>query len=334
VLTSVFVTLIGATHALAQQRTLVHETIIAAPVEKVWDAFTEPEEAAKWMAPKATIDWRIGGEYRTSYDPNSTLDDDTTIVNRILAFEPQRMLTMQNVRAPQGLPQAELFQHTWSVIYFESLGPQLTRIRSVGLGYGEGPDWDEIYNLFESHNAVAYDKLKTSLETSPRATAESVLALLQRATGGYWIHESSEPPPSQSSDSASSVFRVRNQFEPGPDGQSIVTRSALGDGQGLQPHGSAIIYREPQTGRVMFLNVDENGATSRGEVRLVGDNTVHWDWNLQTLDGRSQRYDVTTEFRGPDEYVFRLGLVQADGSVEMLRDLTFRRVIELPAEFR
>lgn len=53
---------------MAKQITI--ETIVRAPVEKVWDAYTNPEHITKWNhasddwhSPKATNDLRIGGRF-------------------------------------------------------------------------------------------------------------------------------------------------------------------------------------------------------------------------------------------------------------------------------
>src|SRR5262245_21869116 len=90
-------------------RTLVAEATVSAPVAEVWKAYTTNEGFASWAVAKAEIDLRVGGDMRTHYNPKGVLGDDGTIVNRILAFEPERMLTMQNVKAPKAFKNAELF---------------------------------------------------------------------------------------------------------------------------------------------------------------------------------------------------------------------------------
>src|SRR5690242_9188211 len=93
-------------------RAMECSVVVAAPVADVWKAYTTNDGFASWAVAKADIDLRIGGDMRTHYNPNGVLGDDGTIVNRILAFEPQRMLTIQNTRAPKSFKNAELFQKT------------------------------------------------------------------------------------------------------------------------------------------------------------------------------------------------------------------------------
>jgi uncharacterized protein YndB with AHSA1/START domain len=176
-------------------RTLEHEAIIDAPVADVWDAFTTNDGAETWMVAQAEIDLRVGGDMRTSYNPKSNLNDEFTIVNRIISFEPQRMLSIQNVQAPTGFKHPELFQQTWSVLYFEPLGPKQTHVRIVGLNYGEGADWDVVYGHFKGGNAYVLDKLKqrfapqaeASKTTAADVATSTELAPLSRFVGGQWV---------------------------------------------------------------------------------------------------------------------------------------------------
>ncbi len=134
-------------------RTLVHEAIIDASLDELWQLSTTSEGARLWMAPKVKADFRVGGSYRASYHPESNLDDEHTIINRILTYAPKRMLAIQNVKAPASFGNMERFQQTWSVMYFDEVDAERTRLRMVGLGYGEGPEWDQLYRFFEQGNS-------------------------------------------------------------------------------------------------------------------------------------------------------------------------------------
>lgn len=54
---------------MAESSTVVIERVFEAPVEKVWQAWTDPEWVKKWWGPKdftapvAQIDFRVGGKY-------------------------------------------------------------------------------------------------------------------------------------------------------------------------------------------------------------------------------------------------------------------------------
>lgn len=78
----------------------------------------------------------------------------------ILAYDPERMLTIQNTQAPVGFPHAEGARGTWTVMYFEPLEGDRTRVRFVMLGWAEGPKADAAYAFFERGNAYTLERLK------------------------------------------------------------------------------------------------------------------------------------------------------------------------------
>jgi uncharacterized protein YndB with AHSA1/START domain len=319
-------------------RTLEHQATIDAPIAEVWSAWTTNEGFTSWAVAKAEIDLRIGGEMRTSYNPQSTLDDEHTIINRIISFEPQRMLSIQNVKAPAGFKNAELFQNTWSVIYFDPIVPDRTHLRIVGMGYGEGAEWDDLYSKFKAGNQWTLDKLREKFAPAASAAAaadgaEEVLAVLASMVGGHWVHENTRPD--------GNVFRARVLMELGPDGKSVLSSGWLGDGQGMFAHAATQIWREPPSAigaapaSMRFQTINENGAVARGEIHLAAPKQIEWDWLATELDGKSVRYRVTMKVEDADHYRFTLRLPRQTGVEEdrQLIDFVYTRVYELPAAF-
>jgi uncharacterized protein YndB with AHSA1/START domain len=308
-------------------RTLVHEAVIPASVEQVWTAFSTSEEAMKWMVKRAEIDLRIGGDMRTSYNAESTLDDEHTIINRIISFEPQRMLSIQNVRAPKAFQNAHLFQQTWSVIYFEPLGPESTKVRSIGMGYGEGPEWDDIYAKFERGNVMVFHALQAHFGGSPgevlvnpdRAAAhqpvatsgetDRTIALLNTLVG-TWMHDGATPE--------GAPIRVRNIIRPGAAPMSFIMTGELDHGDGFKPHATTLAFRIPDAegGGIAFTCVDETGGLTRGWLSTSDDGrALIWHWPMTATDGSRQVYHIESEFDGNDRYVSRMSTVDAAGAV-------------------
>lgn len=139
---------------------LVHEAIVEASVADVWDAFTTKKGAESWMVAHAEIDLRIGGKMRTHYDRRGKLGDAKTIENTILSYDPQRMLSIRNTKAPEGFAHAEAFQKTWTVVYFEKMGPSRTKVTIVNLGYGSDEASQKVRAHFEWGNAYTLKKLQ------------------------------------------------------------------------------------------------------------------------------------------------------------------------------
>jgi hypothetical protein len=72
---------------------------------------------------QAKVDFRVGGQIRTRYRAEGDLDDPTSIVNTILAFEPDRMLAIK-ATAPEGAPPwlQRICETGWSVLRLEPVG--------------------------------------------------------------------------------------------------------------------------------------------------------------------------------------------------------------------
>jgi uncharacterized protein YndB with AHSA1/START domain len=139
---------------------LVSEAIVNAPVNEVWRLFTTSEGMESWMVAHAEIELKIGGLMRTHYDPKGTLGDANTIVNQVLSFEPERMLSIRVQQAPANFPLPGVVGNVWSVIYFQPLEPGMTNVRIVGLGYGDDPQSQQLREYFRKGNAWTLEQLQ------------------------------------------------------------------------------------------------------------------------------------------------------------------------------
>lgn len=148
-------------------RTLCHELVIPAPVEEVWRLFASTEGLASWVAPVAAIDFRIGGVWESSYRRDARLGDPGNIRNRILSYNPQRMLSIAVESAPTGFPEPELVRTVWTVIDFEPVGHKRTRVRVSMLGYHDGAGYDRLYALFKMGNAETLKSLHARVTNGP-----------------------------------------------------------------------------------------------------------------------------------------------------------------------
>lgn len=139
---------------------LVTEGIIEAPVDAVWAAFTTKEGQESWNVAHAEIELKIGGKMRTHYDANGRIGDPNTIENSILSFEPKRMLSIQVTNPPEKFPFKDAVKNMWTVIYFEDAGPGRTKLRIVGLGFGNDDDARKLRGFFDKGNAYTLKKLQ------------------------------------------------------------------------------------------------------------------------------------------------------------------------------
>lgn len=138
----------------------VSEAMIDAPVEAVWAAWATSEGLRSWLAPHAEIDMRVNGRMRTNSSAGGALGDAQTIENTVLSFEPQRMLSIKVAKPPAGFPFPNAIQQMWTVIHFESAGPQRTRMRVVGLGFGPDAESQKMRAFFDRGNATTLEQLR------------------------------------------------------------------------------------------------------------------------------------------------------------------------------
>ena len=142
------------------EKPLVHEATINAPLDQVWTAYTTKAGLESWMAAHAEIDLKIGGKMKTRYDPKGSVDDAKAIENTILSYEPKRMLSFKVTKAPQGFPFPNAITKMWSVLYFEPQGDKATRVRGVSLGFGDDEESMKMREFFNRGNAITLDHLQ------------------------------------------------------------------------------------------------------------------------------------------------------------------------------
>lgn len=152
---------------------IVSEATVKAPIDDVWRAWTTKEGIESWMVAKTEFELRIGALWRTSYSKDSNLDDDASIHQEILAFDPHRMLSFRTVRPPKGFPFPTAILKTWTVVYFEEVGAGHTKITGKMLGYTEDAESQKMRAFFERGNKATLDSFVRKLEgTTPGATAK------------------------------------------------------------------------------------------------------------------------------------------------------------------
>lgn len=150
---------LGLTQAAAPGQEQVTEGLINAPVAEVWRIFTTPEGFKATGAAQADMDLRVGGTIRSHYDSKGRLGDSETIVNEILAYEPQRMLATRIRQAPASFPHGQAIDGPWTVIYFTPAGTDMTLVRIVGLGYRDDAQSQAMRQFFVHGNRQTLEEI-------------------------------------------------------------------------------------------------------------------------------------------------------------------------------
>lgn len=130
------------------ERAVTAEAVVAAPVSEVWAAWTSSAGARTFFAPDANIELAIYGAYELYFDPTAAPGNRGGEGNKVLAFQPEKMLTF-SWNAPPSLPTVR-DQRTFVVVRFEAIDAQQTRVTLHHSGWGQGGEWDKAFDYFNN----------------------------------------------------------------------------------------------------------------------------------------------------------------------------------------
>jgi uncharacterized protein YndB with AHSA1/START domain len=138
---------------------LVSSTVVEAPVNEVWRAWTDASEMKKWMVAEAEFELKLGGKMKTAYAKGTDVNGPDAIENTVIAYDPERMLTIRVTRPPQNFPFKEAIAKCWTVVYFTPVGDARTQVVVRMLGYDHTEDSQAMKGHFKAGNKYTLDKL-------------------------------------------------------------------------------------------------------------------------------------------------------------------------------
>ena len=141
------------------EQPLVHSAVVDAPLTQVWQAWTTTAGITSWMVPAGEIELRVGGKMRTSYTKGSDLKGPDVIENTIICFDPLHMLSIKISKAPERFPFKKAMEHVWTVLYFEKVGEDKTKVVCRMLGYDGQSESVQMRLFFMQGNQQTLDSL-------------------------------------------------------------------------------------------------------------------------------------------------------------------------------
>ena len=134
------------TTVAAQDRVIHKEVLVKAPVEAVWQAWTTSEGIKTFFAPDARVEARVDGPFEIYMNPFAPPGMKGADDMRILALQPQRMLSF-TWNAPPHLPEARA-QRTYVTVRMKPATEGETQVTLTHGGWGDGGQWDQAYDYF------------------------------------------------------------------------------------------------------------------------------------------------------------------------------------------
>lgn len=155
---------VSTSQASDGSRSLVHETIVSAPVGEVWQAISTAQGWTGWAVP---IAWLEGDLLETSYTAGAARGDASTIQQRIVGTIPGRMFVFRTVKAPQGFPNFDTFRAVTHMLELEPVGDSRTRVRLTSAGYADTEAGRQLLGFFEEGNRITLERLRDRFVTGP-----------------------------------------------------------------------------------------------------------------------------------------------------------------------
>lgn len=165
---------VSTARAADGRHSLVHEVIVEATPDAVWQAISTAEGWRSWAVP---VSWAPEADIiETSYTPTARSGDPSTIRQRIVAAIPGRLLVFRTIRAPQGFPDFDTYAQVTSMFELEPVGDARTRVRLTGSGYAESEAGRRLLGFFREGNRVSMERLAQRFRTGPLDWAEVLRA--------------------------------------------------------------------------------------------------------------------------------------------------------------
>lgn len=157
---------VGSGRPIDADRAIRMEIEINAPVQKVWWAWTTGEGAKTFFSPANKIELRVLGVYEFYFNPDGEPGKRGAEGTVLLAIQNEKMLSFA-WDAPPEYPEIRK-QRTSVVVRFIKLSENKTKVMLTQTGWGEGGEWDKVYNYFvRAWGEQVLPFLKYSLEQRP-----------------------------------------------------------------------------------------------------------------------------------------------------------------------
>jgi uncharacterized protein YndB with AHSA1/START domain len=148
-------------------KSLEKEALVPAPRSEVWKAWTTPEGAQAFFAPKVEIELHPGGKYEVWFMPSAPEGKRGAEGLQVLSLLPERMFSFDWSFPPAVPDLRESGERTWVVIELADAPEGQTRVRLTQLGWKEGASWDAGYAYFDKAWDFVLGNLVTRFESGP-----------------------------------------------------------------------------------------------------------------------------------------------------------------------
>jgi uncharacterized protein YndB with AHSA1/START domain len=144
------------------ERAVRRSTEVAAPVEDVWWAWTTDAGIRSWLLDDSHIELAVGGTYEWYFLDDAEPGQRGSEGCQVVGYQAPTMLTF-TWNAPPHLEEAR-DQRTIVLLRLRPIEEHRTRVELTQLGWGDGGQWDEAFDYFDSAWGRVLDRLAAYFE--------------------------------------------------------------------------------------------------------------------------------------------------------------------------
>lgn len=150
--------------SIANDKAIMKEVTINAPISLVWHAWTIPERVSEWFAPETEIEAKVGGAYELYFVPGNKTGMNTKGCKITkLTWENELQFTWKGPDQFDTLMNHETKLTTVNVS-FTSINEDSTKVIIKHLGFQDNDDWGEAINWHEMAWSSVLNSLKSAIE--------------------------------------------------------------------------------------------------------------------------------------------------------------------------
>ena len=158
---------IGSVPVQALDRSIDKEVVVPARVADVWHAWTTNEGARMFFSAHTNIYAKLGAPYEIYFAPEQPYGKQGCEGCRVHSLVPMKLLAFTWNSPPQFPTIREPNLHTVVYLSFEDLGGDRTRLRFSQRGWGEGAEWNQVYDYFEKAWDTVLGRLQLRFASGP-----------------------------------------------------------------------------------------------------------------------------------------------------------------------
>lgn len=155
----------GDVFAANTDRALIKEIVVNGSVSDLWRAWTSETGISTFFARAADIELRTDGRYDIYFFPDEPAGRRGAEGMRIMAVEPERRLAF-TWNAPPNWPRVRAMR-TFVDVRFTAAGTDTTRVQLRHDGWGDGEDWDQVFDYFDGAWDIVLKRLQHRFDHGP-----------------------------------------------------------------------------------------------------------------------------------------------------------------------